>query len=222
MSAVPKNLPEWEMATGDVNSKEMGTGARANGDKPMWELMSLSQVYMIMADAENIELMAENINDADMIAHTAGFQRGITQGIDLLKASVAYNWAKQGGRKNINLLSSLENVIEVWKFGLRKYSEYNWATGMNWQIPIACIVRHVKYHFENDVFDDESEELHSAHVVCNAMMLVHYEEFWEQGDDRPLFAFPQKEESESDPEKSETPKPNLRDRAINRMIDSLC
>lgn len=189
-------MSEWEMATGDLSSKEMGSGARANGNKPKWELMSFSQIYLLMLDENATLMLADVIEDQDMFAHLAGFQAGETVAMDLLRASVAYNWAKQGGPDKVTLLSSLENVIRVWDFGLRKYAPFNWAKGMNWQTCFGCIARHVKYHYECSDIDDESGELHSAHVVCNAMMLMHYEQYWKEGDDRPLFAFPNQEPSE--------------------------
>jgi len=183
--------PRWDMAVGDVASKEMGTGARANGGKPKWELMPLPQIQALMEDEQEILQMADYMNEVPMTGYLASFQIGLIDTYTLLKYSVAYNWAKQGGSDRVTLLSSLENVIRVWDFGLRKYAPFNWATGMNWSVCIACMMRHIKYHFECDDVDNESGELHSAHVVCNAMMLQHYNTYWTQGDDRPLFAFPQ-------------------------------
>jgi hypothetical protein len=55
--------------------------------------------------------------------------------------------------------------------------------------------RHVNWHWDkSETFDQESKQLHSAHVVCNAMMLAHYATYWKEGDDRPLFAFKKPEE----------------------------
>lgn len=184
-------LPDdFKMAVGDVNSQEMGTGARANGDKVRWELMPLGQISHLMRNIEKVETLQNHIGDSEMIQTLADFQAGHCSVNVLLEASVAYNWRKQGGPERCTLLASLENVIAVWKYGLKKYSEFNWATGMDWTICIGCISRHVKYHFEGDELDDESNEFHSAHVVCNAMMLAHYEVYWKEGDDRPTFAFP--------------------------------
>ena len=49
-------LPDdFKMAVGDVNSKEMGSAARANGDKPDWFLMPLGQVSHLMRNLGKLE-----------------------------------------------------------------------------------------------------------------------------------------------------------------------
>lgn len=200
-----QDILEFKMETGDVNSREMGTGARAHGGKARWELMPLLQVAFILESESEIVARLSDISEAEMIRTLGFFQAGKIDIDELLIDAVAYNWSIQGnigaGPSILNLMTSLENVIRVWDYGLRKYSEFNWATGMDWSIPIACAVRHVRDHFnafdqdsESMHYDAESKELHSAHVVCNVMMLAHYVIYWTAGDDRPLFAFPKTSE----------------------------
>jgi len=188
--------PNWSMAVGDVNSKEMGTGARANGGKPRWELMPISQIARLVQYIDQADKFVPLANDEQMLTQIGGFQAGEVSAFDLLLMSVFYNWKKveESLDREVSMLESLENVIKVWEFGLFKYAPFNWATGMNWSVCIACMVRHTKDHIEGRVTDAESKELHSAHVVCNAMMLLHFDTYWKQGDDRPLFAFPKQEQ----------------------------
>lgn len=195
-----------EMAVGDVNSREMGTAARANGDKPDWSLMSLRQVASLMMNLSIIEKYRDDFSTgsaaAKLVDILGQFQEGLCSADQLLFASVAYHWDQyedvSGGSEPSPLSKVLEPVIAVWEYGKIKYSEFNWATGAKWSIPIGSLKRHIDdIIYDHEDFDSESLELHSAHIVCNAMMLVHYAQFWKKGDDRPLFAFPHPKEEET-------------------------
>lgn len=203
-----KNIPNFEMAVGDIDSNEMGSGARANGDKAKWDLMPLSQIGYLLHSEEVIQDILSRSSPASLMSDLGNFQAGYISGHQLLLAAVAYNWYVQAGPENITLMKSLENVIRVWNYGLEKYAPFNWAKGMPWSVPIACMCRHIQYDFEvlgsehlssdgmkvmpilNDL---ESEELHAAHIVCNAMMVCHYETHWVDGDDRPTHVFRKEE-----------------------------
>jgi len=211
--AWPPEMPRAEkpeMAIGDVDSKEMGSAARANKDKPNWSLMSLQDIAYLMRSYEALEHILESIPDYDMDARLTEvlgkFQAGQCDIEDLLISAVAYNWnmvKKHGEFADTTLMESLESVIAVWEYGLIKYSEFNWATGAPWSVPIACMQRHINWHWDKgEVLDKESKQFHSAHVVCNAMMLAHYSQYWKEGDDRPIFAF-QKEKEKSIKDKNE-------------------
>ena len=80
----------------------------------------------------------------------------------------------------------LEEVVRVWEYGARKYARYNWAKGMKWSVPYACMIRHLyAWWWQGERNDKESGYSHLAHVVCNVMMLMHYETKYKEGDDRP-------------------------------------
>ena len=180
------------MSVGDLDSQKMGTAARANGDKPDWSLMSLKDISYLMENQEEISSVLEVINDALLTKKLGAFQAGDLDIDDLLIASVAYNWTHVMDHVNedATFMESLEPVIAVWEYGKKKYAAFNWAKGAPWSVPIACMQRHINWYWDKgQVFDDESKQLHSAHVVCNAMMLAHYSQYWKEGDDRPLFAF---------------------------------
>lgn len=110
------------MNVGDVNSNEVGSGARDNGGKPDFSLLPLHL---------------------------------------------------------------MEPVARVWELGAKKYAAWNWAKGMSWSVPIACMIRHIAAYMRGETIDPESGQSHMAHVICNAMMLLHFEEFYTEGDDRP-------------------------------------
>lgn len=69
----------------------------------------------------------------------------------------------------------------VFEHGLTKYDPWNWARGMAWSAPIASAVRHL---LAPDPVDPESGLPHSAHALCNLVMLLWYAEHYPEGDDR--------------------------------------
>lgn len=84
----------------------------------------------------------------------------------------------------------LEEVVRVWMYGAKKYAAWNWTKGMAWSIPYACIIRHLyAWYWKGERNDPESGCSHLAHIVCNVMMLMHYERFYQEGDDRPKGVF---------------------------------
>lgn len=110
------------MAVGDIESQDVGTGARYNESKPAYDLMPMHL---------------------------------------------------------------FEEVCHVWEYGAEKYAAWNWAKGMKWTVPYACICRHLFAWFTGEDNDKETGYSHLAHVVCNVMMLMHYRDFYPEGDDRP-------------------------------------
>lgn len=84
----------------------------------------------------------------------------------------------------------LEEVVRVWEYGQEKYARFNWAKGMPWSVPYACIMRHLHaWWWRGERNDPESGYSHLAHIVCNIMMLMHYENAFPEGDDRPTEFF---------------------------------
>lgn len=120
------NMKQDKNVVGDVNSDEVGSGARYNFGKPDYSMMPMHL---------------------------------------------------------------FDEVCMVWTFGSKKYKKWNWAKGMPWSVPYACICRHLFRWFCGERNDRESGLSHLAHVICNLMMLIHYETYFPQGDDRPtMFA----------------------------------
>lgn len=100
-------------------------------------------------------------------------------------------------------LTLLEEVVRVWEYGERKYARWNWAKGMKWSVPYACIMRHLSaWWWKGERNDNESGYHHLAHVICNVMMLLHYETKYKEGDDRPgVFRIgPNKEDADKVPQ----------------------
>lgn len=205
-------------AVGDVRSMEKGSGARANNGKPNWSLMPLNQVVFLMMLAPSLR-SSKITSLLSVVQALAHFQEGRCMASEVLLESVIYNMQVQKdilahngpGNREIGFMSSLENVIRVWEYGLIKYAEFNWAKGMPWSVATGCIMRHVRdiMDVENGIensslVDAESGQLHSAHIVCNAMMLVHYESYYRAGDDRPLHVFMPEQKGDDGNEQQET------------------
>lgn len=83
-------------------------------------------------------------------------------------------------------LHLLAGTARVFMYGKLKYAEWNWAKGMQWSIVMDCLLRHIfKWWYMGEEFDEESEEHHLDHAICNLLMLRHYITSYKEGDDRP-------------------------------------
>lgn len=79
----------------------------------------------------------------------------------------------------------LESTANVFDFGARKYSSWNWLAGMPWSKVIGCMKRHLAAIERGEDIDPESGLPHIGHLMCNALMLEHYRLSYKEGDDRP-------------------------------------
>jgi hypothetical protein len=188
------------MTEGDVHSEVMGTAARASAGKPRFDLMPLGQLPALLNNAPALLEGdgAKLATDAMVLDILGQFQRDECSAAVVLAVCVSY--AAKSMPEGVTMLDVLEPVCHVWEYGLHKYAEWNWAKGASWHIPTGCIVRHLNACMKDpDSMDEDSGYSHQAHMICNAMMLVHYEEYWNargpQADSRPYqyFQLPDKE-----------------------------
>lgn len=82
-------------------------------------------------------------------------------------------------------LALLEGEARVWEYGAKKYSRNNWMRGMQWSVPLACILRHLAKWQAGEDLDQETGESHLDHISCNVRMLSLYAKTYPEGDDRP-------------------------------------
>ena len=92
-----------------------------------------------------------------------------------------------GGKPDFSLLPlcTLEDEVKVWIYGKQKYAAWNWAKGMPWSVPLACLMRHMAAWQRGEENDPESGLPHLAHAQCNLRMLTLYARTYQEGDDRP-------------------------------------
>lgn len=176
----------YEYTEGDINSNEFGSGARANGNKPHWGLMPLHQIAGLLFDnliQESPQTGHDFIPVEDCIYQIAHFQKTGTEqaAYDVLR----YSFAHLMDSMNISFWDACEEVIRVWEHGEKKYAAFNWMKGMSWNTVIGCYMRHARKIAEGATIDDESGRHHGAHLICNAMMLVHYAVYYPEGNDLP-------------------------------------
>jgi len=173
-----------EYAIGDIHSQEKGSGARANQGKPDWSLMPLDQV----ATLHHLErLGVAKITLEDLFKAIALFQQKGTkeQATVVLSHTVDYMRRAKAEEDARTLEEVLLDVLEVWEYGKRVYAAFNWMKGMPWSSVIACYVRHLLCLYRGEIYDQESGRHHGAHMICNAMMLVHFTEYYQSGNDLP-------------------------------------
>lgn len=80
---------------------------------------------------------------------------------------------------------ALREVVKVLEFGANKYASWNWTKGLSWSQCFDSLQRHLLAWYEGEDRDPETGLSHMAHVVCNAMFLMHFILFKTGTDDRP-------------------------------------
>jgi len=156
-----------EKTVGDIHSNEKGSGARYNAGKPDMSLIPLCYLVDIFRPVETLRVQPDFA-----VLSTGKFQMGGTKE-DLLEALQS-------------LSGYVEECARVFEYGKKKYAAWNWAKGMAWSIPIACIGRHYLKIIEGEAADAESGLAHEAHMMCNIVMLLWYIDNYPEGDDRYL------------------------------------
>lgn len=155
---------------GDITSTAKGSGARYNTGKAPYELVPLTLLaehyarQICYTDHASIATLA--------LRHMGSWQsRSAADGLQRAMASLgAGGW---------------EECARVFDYGRIKYSEWNWAKGMRWSVPLACAARHLLAMINGDETDPESGLPHRGHVYCNITMLLTFEKTYPEGDDRP-------------------------------------
>ncbi len=76
-----------------------------------------------------------------------------------------------------------DGIAKVMEYGATKYSRDNWKNSINTESHdqfqhdiVASLLRHAFAVASGDLVDDESGQSHMAHVACNAMMWMAYQE----------------------------------------------
>ena len=154
---VPDVEPQPVYGVGDLDSTKPGTGARFNADK---------------AKMQYVPMRVVAATEGSVLLHTvADFEEGDDWAIyGPLQAFTRKDW---------------EDICAVFDYGAKKYAEWNWAKGMKWSIPLACIKRHALAIGNGEVNDPESGLPHRAHIGCNIVMLAHFVQRYPKLDDRP-------------------------------------
>lgn len=163
---------------GDINSTERGSGARFNSGKPPLHLIPAWIVSLFADDALNHPDFEECPDEefAQAILGALGeWQENKIPAYHMLRYFDA---------------DDLAEAARVFDYGRKKYAEWNWAKGMAWSVPTACIQRHALFGIlQGEVLDAESGYTHVGHILCNVIMLVHFAAHYTEGDDRPLHIF---------------------------------
>ncbi len=81
-------------------------------------------------------------------------------------------------------LVAVEDCARVFDYGRRKYASWNWAKGMDWSIPLDCLLRHLLAWQRGEDNDPESGLPHLGHAMCNLVMLSTFARTYPEGDDR--------------------------------------
>lgn len=127
---------------------------------------------------------------------TSGGFNVIMEGNDIRSATKGIK--EDSGKPRLELISpiALDELARALEFGVKKYAEWNWANGLPYTRILGAILRHTGLYLKGETLDKESGLSHAAHIMCNAMFLLHYEKLKPEFDNRPknVFAITTKQE----------------------------
>lgn len=172
---------EVNYAIGDVDSEARGSGARANGNKPRFDLLPLYQLANIAGYLSTLRI--DDARDEIGVAHLLELMGEYQQNRDVealyqaqaTAVAVMLNW--QGVTRGPSLVD-LGATCRVWEIGVEKYAAWNWSKGMPIWVPLGCAMRHLAMAHEGEWLDPESKQPHLAHFICNVQMMCHYHHFY--------------------------------------------
>lgn len=165
---------------GDINSDARGSGARYNAGKVPLELIP-AKIVAALYD-ESLDIPARDAPDwFDCLRLLGLFQVSEYESPFSCKSLLAKSLLNAGPMHTV-----LAEAAAVFDYGRKKYSAWNWSKGMPWSVPIGCAMRHIVFGpLAGEENDKESGLPHRGHFACNIIMLMHYVEFYPEGDDRP-------------------------------------
>lgn len=158
------------MSIGDINSSARGSGARFNDGKPAMELLDFDFVRGVYEEHESAPFL-----ESMAMYQQTGYPEWILDAFHRLP-----EWV------NLSEEELLRSAARVFDYGRKKYAEWNWAKGMPWSVPLACIARHALSIAEGEYVDPESGEPHYGHIVCNLVMLYTFIRTYPEGNDLPI------------------------------------
>lgn len=123
-------------------------------------------------------LLAPDYHDELVVGDTASDARG---------SGARFNSGKPAlDMIPLHLLEGAARVFHgVTTREVKPYPKWNWAKGMPWSVPLGCVKRHIGAWERGEDKDPETGESHLDHIICNLLMLKHYEDAFIEGDDRP-------------------------------------
>jgi len=158
------------VTVGDVNSTEVGSGARFNDGKLDYSLVLFK--FLPLKDWSPEKFFAF-MHEYQLSGNSAHLNHARTEWMNFCISLYGSNY--------------LDEVVRVWEFGKEKYAAFNWTKGMAWSVPIGCIGRHYTLMLDDPYAKDSETGLpHWAHIECNLQMLLHYSDHYKKGNDLPV------------------------------------
>lgn len=193
-----------EVAVGSLESNARGQGARKNAGKPQWWQFPWWTVANIRDFLHSHTARTYETLCSDIFDHLATWQRGgSARSLEeaLALTLTILNRDADRDERSVSLFD-LREVVKVLEFGAKKYpacppdqavdsvdrptpaSAGNWAKGMAWSVCFACAMSHLLKISQGSERDEESGLFHSAHLACNLVFLLAYQDIYPEGDDR--------------------------------------
>ena len=80
------------------------------------------------------------------------------------------------GKLRLDLITpeALEELARVLGHGAKKYGDWNWSKGLNYNRVIAAVLRHINSRRKLEDNDPETGLNHLSHAFCGLMFLITY------------------------------------------------
>lgn len=163
---------------GDLESRERGTGARLNDGKPQVDLIPFTALALCFSPSPIVEVL-RCVGQFQTASRSPDSKRFLVSAYDALAS------CPSGRGDTSDVVGLVFDEAAVFAYGAKKYAAWNWAKGMPWSVPIGCIGRHALAMQRKEHLDPESNLPHRGHIACNIRMLMHYTEFYPEGNDLP-------------------------------------
>ncbi len=181
------------VTVGDLNSAELGTGARKSAGKPDWSQLPWWVVPDIRVAFEEMRAVGRHMHWGLVLALLGEWQRGTNFKLD--QAAAMTLWLSRCEIDGVLLygdvgktekfpVRALEETVRVLEFGAKKYAKGNWAKGMSWSVCFNSAMSHLTKILVGEKKDEESGLPHRAHLMCNLIFLIGYRSRFPEGDDR--------------------------------------
>lgn len=92
-----------------------------------------------------------------------------------------------GGSKNRYDLvppRAFDEVVEIYTYGSKKYTDHNWLKGMSWSRIFGALMRHCWAFWRGEDVDPESGKPHMAHAAWCCLALLEFSRVHRKFDDR--------------------------------------
>ena len=174
--------PYWTIDEhNNVVASGSGEALRFNDGKVPYEFLPLQTILSYFEDSHKVYARDPKNKWSEVLNHLSDWHMGedvsVEHAIDIAI----------GGVWSVESFAGAAHVFkDVTTRAVKPYPPFNWMKTVKWLVPYASAVRHVLELIRGVEIDPETGREHSAHVLCNLLMLLYHAGNGSGEDNRPL------------------------------------